>query len=55
MEKKVVILSIKEPKKHSICYKTKDADAAIQSVYLMRSAIGLAEPKAVKITIEEVS
>ena len=54
MEKQVVIFDIAEPKKHSICFKSKDKDAAVQSVYLMRTAFGGEDPKRIKITVEEI-
>jgi hypothetical protein len=55
MDKQVIVFDIPEPKKHSICYKTKKDGAAISSVYIMRSALGSSIPKKIKITIEEES
>jgi hypothetical protein len=54
MEKQEIIFDVPEGKKHSVCYKTKDKEAAIQSVYIMRHSLGTPVPKVVKITIEEV-
>jgi hypothetical protein len=54
MEKKEVIFTIPEGKKHSVCYKTTAKDAAVQSIYVMRTALGNNIPKKIKITIEEV-
>ena len=53
MEKTVVVFPIREDKKHSVCYKATDREAAIQSVYIMRTALGKPVPSKVKITIEE--
>ena len=53
MEKKEIVFDLAEPKKHSICFKTTEKDAPIQSVYLMRTAFGAEEPKRIKITVEE--
>jgi len=54
MDKQVVVFSTYEPKKHSVCYKTKEVDVAITSIYIMRSALGTNVPKKIKVTIEEV-
>lgn len=55
MEKQEVIFDSMKPKKHSVCYKTKQTDPAVTSIYIMRSVLGGGElPKKVKITIEEV-
>lgn len=44
-----------EPKKHSVCYKTSDKKAAVQSIYVMCNILGTPVPKKIKITIEEVN
>jgi len=54
MEKKIVTFTKSEPKKHSVCYKTDDKQAAVQSIYVMRTALGNVPPKAIKVTIEEI-
>ena len=55
MEKQEVVFETKEDKKHSVCYKTSRADAAVVSIYLMRTAFKPAQaPKKIKVTIEEV-
>jgi len=53
MEKQEIILDVKAPKKHSVCYKTLKPGVAVFSVYVMRSCMGSSVPKAIKITIEE--
>ena len=53
MNKQEITFDIKEPKKHSVCYKTKQPDAPVQSVYIMRAAMGGTEPAKIKMTIEE--
>jgi hypothetical protein len=53
MEKKEVVFDIKEDKKHSVCYKTREVDAAVASIYVMRKALGASVPNKIKITIEE--
>lgn len=56
MDKKVMVLTDAVDKKHSVCYKAKDKDAAVQSVYLMRTAFKPGKaPKAIRVTIEEVT
>lgn len=55
MEKKEITLKDAVPKKNSVCYKTSDKDAAVRSIYLMRSAFSGPAPRAIKVTIEEVS
>jgi hypothetical protein len=55
MEKQVVIFDVPEAKKHSVCYKTKQDDPAITSIYVMRSHLGNPAPKKIKVTIEEVT
>jgi len=53
MEKQEIILDVKAPKKHSVCYKTLKSNVAVFSVYVMRNYLGPSVPKAIKITIEE--
>jgi hypothetical protein len=53
MEKQVIIFDDMEPKKHSVRYNTSNKEAAIDSVYIKRTAIGSTVPVKVKITIEE--
>lgn len=56
MEKQVIVLTDGVDKKHSVCYKAKDKDAAVTSIYLMRSAFKPNKaPKAIRVTIEEVA
>jgi hypothetical protein len=56
MEKQVVVLSKPMSKKHSVRYDSEDSSAAVQSIYLMRTALGSGNaPKKIKITIEEAS
>lgn len=54
MNKQEIVFEIKEDKKHSVCYKTKNADAAVTSIYVMRKNLGTPVPNKIKITIEEV-
>jgi len=54
MEKREIIFDIPEDKKHSVCYKTAQADPAITSIYVQRSALGKPTPKKIKVTIEEI-
>ena len=55
MDKKVMVLSDGVDKKYSVCYKAKDKDAAVQSIYLMRTAFKPGKaPKDIRLTIEEV-
>jgi hypothetical protein len=54
MDKQIVVFDSKEMKKHSVCYKTKQANAAIKSVYIMKTAFASGKvPDKIKITIEE--
>ena len=57
MEKQVIVLTDGVDKKHSVCYKVRgNADAAVTSIYLMRSAFKPNKaPKAIRVTIEEVA
>jgi len=53
MDKKVIIFKEQIPKKHSVCFKTSDKEAAVTSIYVMRASMGKPIPKAIKVTIEE--
>jgi hypothetical protein len=54
MEKQSIILDVKVDKKHSVCFKTLQADVAVSSVYIFRKQLGKPIPKAIQITLEEV-
>lgn len=54
MEKQEIVLDIKVDKKHSVCYKTLQADVAVSAVYVMRKQLGKSVPNKIKVTIEEV-
>jgi hypothetical protein len=53
MEKQTILLDIKVDKKHSVCYKTLQADVAVSAVYIMRKQLGKPVPNSIKVTIEE--
>lgn len=56
MDKQVIVLTDAVDKKHSVYYKAKGNDAAIISIYLMRTAFKPNKaPKAIRVTIEEVA
>jgi hypothetical protein len=52
MDKQTIIFDSYEDKKHSVCYKTSEKDAAIKSVYVMRHALGGSIPTRLALTIE---
>ena len=52
-EKNIVIFNTREEKKHSVCYKTDDKDAAVTSIYVMKRAFKKM-PTTVKVTIEPI-
>lgn len=52
MKKQVVVFDVREDKKHSVCYKTSQKDAAVSSVYVKNEALGSPVPKAIKGTFE---
>lgn len=55
MEEKTIVFKEQIPKKHSVCYKTNDKDAAVQSIYLMRSAFKPNKPPdAIEVVIREI-
>jgi len=54
MDKQIIVFNKQEPKKHSVCFKTDQADAAVTSIYIMRTSLGRPVPKTIKVTIEEV-
>ena len=55
MEKFVVVLDKCIPKKHSVRYDATDGSAGISSVYVSREKLGLDYPKAIRVTVEEIS
>ena len=55
MEKQVIVFDTSIPKKHSVCFKTSQADAAITTVYVMRTGLGKPIPTKIKVTVEEVT
>jgi len=55
MEKQVIVFNTQIPKKHSVCFKTDDAEAAVNTIYIMRKALGKPVPSAIRVTVEEVT
>jgi hypothetical protein len=53
VNKQTIVLDKVLPKKHSVRYDTSDKEAAISTIYLMRSALGSSIPKVIKVTVEE--
>ena len=54
MNKITIIYDKAEPKKHSVRYNTSQAEPAVSSIYISRSALGGQIPLLIKVTIEEV-
>jgi len=52
-KKVTVVFTENEPKKHTVRYNCKDADAPVYSIYISNKTVAaLGSPKGVKITIE---